>query len=274
MTQVSFIDGRTRMYAIIGDPIEQVRSPETVTWEMQKRGLNAVLFPLHLQSDEFESAMPSILAIRNLHGLIFTIPYKARAMRYASHVGQQARLAGSLNALARRPDDTWAGEMFDGLGCVEAFRRHDYPIEGQSLMLIGLGGAGSAIGLAMASQRPRRMRLYDLDPGRCERMREAIGRISPDIEIEIGPPSVDGFDILLNATPVGMLVDARKPLAAERLDPSLIVFDAIVKPEMTPLLTLATNSGCRIVKGREMMLGQIARIADFFVEQNRGDAQP
>lgn len=270
MSQVSFIDGRTRLYAIVGDPIEQVRSPEMVTWELQRRGANAVLFPMHLASEDFEAAMPSLMKIRNLDGLIFTIPFKARAAAFAQELGEQARIVGGFNALARRPDGCWAGEMFDGLGCVEAFRRRGYEIRGRDLMLIGLGGAGSAICAAMASEKPRRMRIFDLDPARCERMKGVIARISPDTVVEVGAPGVEGMDVLLNATPVGMLEDARLPIDVERLPPGLIVFDAIVKPERTPLLALAESCGCRTVRGREMMLGQISRIVDFFVAQRAG----
>jgi shikimate dehydrogenase len=268
MTEVSFVGGKTRLYAIVGDPIEQVRSPEMVTWELQRRGLDALLVPVHLRSEDFESAMPAFMKIRNLHGLIFTIPFKARATAFAQALGEQARAVGGFNAMARRPDGTWVGEMFDGLGCVEAFRRRGYAIRGRHLMLIGLGGAGSAIAVAMAGERPARMRIFDLDRARCERVKEAIARIGPETAVEVGPPSVTDADVLLNATPVGMLDDARLPIDVDRLPPGLIVFDAIVRPERTPLLALAEACGCRTVRGREMMLGQIARIVDFFVGQN------
>jgi shikimate 5-dehydrogenase len=267
MSQVSFIDGKTRVYAIVGDPIEQVRSPEMVTWELQRRGVNAVLFPLHLGSDDFEGAMPSLMKIRNLDGLIFTIPFKARAMAFAQRLGEQARRVGGFNALARGQDGTWIGEMFDGLGCVEAFKRRGYPIGGRRLMLIGLGGAGAAICVAMASEKPSHMGIFDLDPARCERMKAVIAKISPDTAVDVVTPSIEGVDILLNATPVGMLNDTRMPIDVGRIPPEVIVFDAIVKPERTSLLRLAEACGCRTVGGREMMLGQIARIVDFFIEQ-------
>ena len=77
-------------------------------------------------------------------------------------------------------------------------------------------------------------------------------------------PVIEDGDILLNATPTGMLDDQRLPVAVERLPPSLVVFDAIVMPETTPLLALAEACGCVTVRGREMMRGQIARIVDFF----------
>jgi shikimate dehydrogenase len=75
---------------------------------------------------------------------------------------------------------------------------------------------------------------------------------------------VQGMDVLLNATPVGMLGDARLPLDVRELPSHLVVFDAIVKPERTPLLALAEGCGCTTVGGRDMMRGQIGRMLDFF----------
>ena len=265
--QVSFLNGRTRLYGIVGDPIEQVRSPEMITWELQQRGCNAVLVPLHVRESEFDTVMPALQRLANLDGLVFTIPFKARAFGMASHLGPQAQQVGAVNALKRLRAGDWVGEIFDGAGCVEAFRRRGLPLAGQRVMLIGLGGAGSAIAAAVAGQQPARLRLHDLDAARCERVAAIARRASPATQVEIGPPVVDGIDLLMNASPVGMLGDARLPIAVDALPASLTVFDAIVKPEVTPLLALAQRSGCRIVQGREMMRGQIARMVDFFLEQ-------
>jgi len=131
-------------------------------------------------------------------------------------------------------------------------------------MLIGLGGAGTAIAGALAAERPAALRIFDLDAARCERVAAMVRTLSPGTEVVVGPPAVEGIDLLLNATPVGMLGDGRLPIDARALPPSLVVFDAIVMPETTPLLALAESSGCRTVRGRAMMRGQISRIVDFF----------
>jgi shikimate dehydrogenase len=267
MEEVPFLNGKTRLYGIVGDPIEQVRSPEMVTCEMHKRQLNAVLLPIHVPSAEFEAAMPHILTIQNLDGLIFTIPFKGRAMALTQHIGPQAQAVGAINALARRKDGSWAGEIFDGLGCVEGFRRRGLGLKGQRVMLIGLGGAGSAICAAIAAEQPLSMRIFDLDTARCDRMAGTIKKISPETAVVIGAPSVEDVDVLFNASPVGMLTDPRLPIHATHFDKDLIVFDAIVKPEQTPLLALAESCGCRVVRGREMMRGQISKIVDYFIEQ-------
>jgi len=264
MNQVDFVNGKTRVYGIVGDPIEQVRSPEMVTWEMQKRDHNAVLIPMHIARDEFDTVMPQIMRMRNLDGLIFTIPFKAQAIALAKTLGPQASQIGAINALKKHSNGAWSGEIFDGIGCVEAFKQRGITLQDKRLQLIGLGGAGSAICVALAYEKPKLLRLFDINPQTTERMAKMVNTISPQTVVEVGLPLAEGIDILLNASPVGMLSDARLPLAVQQFKKELIVFDAIVMPENTPLLSLAQDCGCQVVRGREMMLGQISKIVDYF----------
>jgi shikimate dehydrogenase len=114
------------------------------------------------------------------------------------------------------------------------------------------------------------MRLFDLDTARAEALASQLRRLSPATEITVGPPGIDDIDVLLNATPVGMLGDTRMAIEVQPFPEQMIVFDAIVMPEQTPLLAHAERHGCRTVRGREMMRGQIAKIVDFFIATRRG----
>ncbi|MFO1312379.1 MAG: shikimate dehydrogenase [Burkholderiales bacterium] len=262
--QVDYVSGKTRVFGIVGHPIEQVRSPEMITAEMTSRGHDAVLVPMHVLPGDFDDVLPRLLLMRNLGGLVFTIPYKARAVALAGEVGAQAKALGVINALGRTASGAWRGDIFDGLGCVEAFRRRGIAFAGRRVMLIGAGGAGSAIAAAVAGERPGSLTIFDVDASRAQDLARKVAAMGDGIDVRAGPVSVTGQDILLNATPVGMLDDARLPIAADVLPPDLVVFDAIVKPERTPLLALAEACGCTTVRGREMMRGQIAKMVDFF----------
>ncbi|HEY1721609.1 MAG TPA: hypothetical protein VGG27_10220 [Magnetospirillaceae bacterium] len=265
MDQVEFISGRTRIYGIVGHPIAQVRSPEMITAELFSRGRDAILIPIHILPADVETCVPQVMRIQNLDGLVFTTPFKQIACAFADELGAQALAVGAINALARRSDGRWVGDIFDGLGCVEAFRRRGHSFTGKRVMLIGAGGAGSAIGVAVAHQSPAVLRIFDIDSARAASLTEKVRRVDPRIEIICDQPNVDGIDILLNASPVGMLDDPRMPIAAETIPGNVVVFDAIVKPEETKLLRIATAGGCETIRGREMMRGQIAKIVDFFL---------
>lgn len=263
--QVDYVSGRTRLFGIVGHPIEQVRSPEMFSAEFRRRSLDAILVPLHVLPDDFDALLPQLMRLRNLDGLIFTIPYKIRACALADRLGSQARIVGAINAIGRSADGGWRGDMFDGIGCVEAFRRRGIALAGRRVLLLGAGGAGSAIGVALAAEGPDSLRVYDVDASRAEALASKISRAFPGVAVSAGAPGLAGVDLLLNATPAGMLEDARLPIAVEMLPQEMTVFDAIVKPETTPLLALAERCGCTTVRGREMMRGQISRIVDFFV---------
>jgi shikimate dehydrogenase len=263
--EVDYVSGKTRVFGIVGHPIEQVRSPEMFTAEFHRRGRDAILVPLHVLPEDFDAALPQLLRLQNLGGLVFTIPFKVRACGFADELGDQARVVGAINALMKNAHGRLRADIFDGLGCVEAFRRRGIAFGGKRVMLLGAGGAGSAIAVAIGRERPASLRLFDIDAERATALAAKVASANPDVEVTSGPATIDGIDILLNASPVGMLGDARLPMALAALPRELVVFDAIVKPERTPLITLAEKCGCTTVFGREMMRGQISRMVDFFL---------
>ena len=263
--EVDYVSGKTRVFGIVGHPIEQVRSPEMFTAEFRRRGCDAILVPLHVLPGDFDAALPQLMRLQNLGGLVFTIPYKARACAFAEAMGEQGRVVGAINALAKGADGRWHADIFDGLGCVEAFRRRGLGFAGKRVMLLGAGGAGSAMAVAIGSERPASLRIFDVDAERAATLAGKVARANPGLDAAAGAPTTDGIDILLNASPVGMLSDARLPMDIAALPRELVVFDAIVKPDRTPLLALAEDCGCTTVYGREMMRGQISRMVDFFL---------
>jgi shikimate dehydrogenase len=99
--QVDYVSGRTRIYGIVGHPIEQVRSPEMFTAEFVTRGHDGIMLPFHVLPEDFDTIVPSLMRMPNLDGLVFTIPFKQRAMALATETGPNARLVGAVNALAR-----------------------------------------------------------------------------------------------------------------------------------------------------------------------------
>lgn len=262
--EVAFIRGRTLLVPIMGHPIEQVRSPEMVTAELHSRMQDAICIPLHIRPEDFETSFPAMMKVPNFQGLLVTIPFKVPAARFMDKLGPMAQRVGAINAAVRGADGRWTGEAFDGIGCVEGFRRRGFTFAGKRVMLIGAGGAGASIGIAIGFEKPAAMRLYDIDEKRVQALADKIADIDKSIKIDIGPPVREGVDYLLNSSPVGMLDDPRMPIAAEALPKDLIVFDTIVKPDETRLLKLAEACGCRTVYGREMMRGQISKIVDFF----------
>src|SRR5262249_44138999 len=137
------IDGSPRLYAIICEPIEQVKSPALYNRLFAQAGKNAVLVPCLVKTEGFDETVRGLMAVGNLDGLIVTVPHKVRALALASRLGIDGQLSGAVNALRREADGSWAGDMFDGQGLVSGLRKRDIEPAGKRVALLGAGGAGS-----------------------------------------------------------------------------------------------------------------------------------
>jgi shikimate dehydrogenase len=264
ISELPFVDGATRVYGIIGDPIAQVKSPEVMTARFRKAGRNAVMVPLHVRPERFDETLRGLMALANLDGLIATVPYKARVLPYIDTVLPTGQQVGAINAMKRGADGRWTGDMFDGRGLIRGLREHGLPVVDKRVMLLGTGGAGSAVAVAMAEAGAAAVTLYDRDEGKARALAGRVTAAYPGCKVEVGPVSLEGHDTLVNATPIGMAPGDGLPVELGPLDPRLLVIDVIMKPEVTPLLHHAQACGCHTVGGRAMLEGQVEEVVKFF----------
>jgi shikimate dehydrogenase len=266
---MKIVDGATRLYAIIGDPIEQVKSPEALTDRFRAAQRNALLVPVHVPTAELDAVVPALKRIGNLDGIVVTVPFKVRMLAHCDKLLDTGRQVGAINALRREKDASWTGDMFDGRGLVRGLRERGIPIEGRRVLLLGAGGAGSAAGFALAAAGAAAITVHEVDRAKAERLAAGIRSAYPACMAAVGDPDPAGYDILANATPVGMNEDARMPAPLGPLDPKLVVFDVVTKPEVTPLLRHASACGCKVYGGRLMYEGQLDELVRFFGMEGR-----
>jgi shikimate dehydrogenase len=258
------VDGATRIYCIIGDPVAQTSSPRVFSDRFRAAGRNAVLVPFHVPAAAFESAVPGIMALANLDGIIVTVPYKQRMLQFVDRILPTAQKVGAVNALRREPDGQWTGDMFDGRGMVRAITTRAGALAGRNVMLIGAGGAGSAIACALADAVVASITLCDVDPRKARMLAARLAVIAPACTLRVGPATTEGIDVLVNASPVGMNPQDGLPAPLGTLAPHVIVADVVVLEDETPLLRHARACGCATVRGQEMMLAQVDAMLAFF----------
>lgn len=261
------INGATRLYAIVGDPIVQVRSPQTFTEAFVALGVNAILVPAQIAPDDFDRVFPALMDLRNLDGLLVTVPFKGRATTYATRLGTTARCIGALNALRREADGTWLGDMFDGAGFVHAAKRKGYRLEGRRVALFGAGGAGSAIACALAEAGVARVDL--IDP-MAERVASLVARLReafPAVRFGVASHRPPDADMVVNASTVGMKPGDGLPCDLGALDAQVIVGDVINVESPSPMIRHAMSCGCPWVSGPEMHAGQGGALVAFFDPQ-------
>jgi len=269
MMQTRKITGATRLYAIVGDPIAQVRSPEVFTSRFAESGIDAVMIPVHVPADRFDEVAPALLALGNLDGVLVTVPFKARMAAFATSVGATAQTIGAVNALRREADGSWTGDMFDGVGFVRGSLRKGARIRGRHVALFGAGGAGSAIACALADAGVASIDIIDTDTQKATRLAETLARALPDSAFAVADAVRANVDMIVNASPVGMRPDDGLPGTIGRLDPGTLVGDVVITATPTALIRHATQCSCSWVDGRDMHAGQVDALIAFFADASR-----
>ena len=263
------ITGATRLYAIVGDPIAQVRSPEVFTQRFAERGIDAVLIPVQIPADRFDAIAPALLAVGNLDGVLVTVPFKARMAAYAARTGPTATTIGAVNALRREADGSWTGDMFDGVGFVRGAARKGERIRERRVALFGAGGAGSAIACALADESVRSVDVIDTDAARATRLVAQLAPAFPRCTFATASSVRDGVDMIVNATPVGMRPCDGLPGDVGTLDARTLVGDVVIVPAPTALIRHAMERGCPWIDGRDMHAGQVDALLAFFAAASR-----
>ena len=258
------ITGRARLFAIIGDPVGVVRSPEWWNAAFARAGLDAVFLPVEVAGGDLPVAWRGLTRLRNLDGIVLTMPHKQTVVPLLDGLGPMARLTGAVNTVRRRVDGGWEGEMFDGEGFVAGLRAAGHEPAGMRALQVGCGGAGRAIAFALARAGVASLALSDTAPGRAGTLAEAAGEAFPDCAVAAGLADPAGHDLIVNATPLGLRPGDVLAVEPGRLSAGQVVADVIPNPERTPLLDAAAAAGCDTVSGRAMFEGQ-ARLAAAFL---------
>ncbi len=246
------ITGRARLFAIIGDPVGVVRSPAWWNAAFERAGLDAAFLPVEVAAADFAVAWQGLTRIRNLDGLVLTMPHKQAVLPLLDALGPMARLAGAVNTVRRRADGTWEGEMFDGEGFVAGLRAAGHEPAGMRALQIGCGGAGRAIAFALARAGVASLALSDVAPGRAGALAEAVASAFPGCPVAMGLADPAGHGLIVNATPLGLRPGDALAVEPGRLSPGQVVADVIPNPERTALLDAAAAAGCDTVSGRLM----------------------
>jgi shikimate dehydrogenase len=265
MGRADFLSGRTRVVAILGDPIAQVKSPAGVTNAMFERGRDCVIVPIHVTAGHVAAFIAGASPVMNLDGLIATVPHKFAAYQACATTTPRARLLEAANVLRRNPDGTWHGDMVDGVGFVAAARAAGMRPEGARALLAGAGGAGSAIALALLEAGVESLAIHDADTVRREALIARLAALHPG-RVHAGSADPTGIQVVVNATPAGMRAGDPLPFDASRLEAGAFVGDVITVPEVTPLLAAARARGCATVTGVGMFGAVLLEMVEFLLE--------
>lgn len=258
------ISGRTTLIAHLGYPTESFTAPLIYNPWFEHKGTDAVVVPMGVRADDYPAFLRPLFRLSNIRGALVTMPHKVTTVALLDQVSLAVKIAGSCNAILRRDDGSLYGDMFDGEGFTRGAIRKGFDFVGAACLVVGAGGVGSAIAAAIAAQRPRSITLFDTRRGAAEALILRLRRHYPHLPAQFGSNDPAGYDLVVNATPLGMQPTDPLPFDPERIAPDTFVGEVVLSAEMTPLLRAAAARGCRYQLGTDMLFEQIPAYLEFF----------
>jgi len=251
------ISGKTTLIAHIGYPTESFKAPMIYNPWFDSKGIDAVVIPFGVKAEDYVEAMRSIRKFTNLRGALVTMPHKVTTMALLDEVTPTAMIAGACNAVL-------VGDQFDGAGFVRGVERKGQALVGRRVLVSGNGGVGSAIAASLAAAGVAEMALFDTYTASSEALAERLRAHYPQLVVTTGSNDPAGFDVVVNATPLGMSEGDPLPFDVERIAPSTFVGEVVMKQAITPLLAAAQAKGCRTQVGTDMLFEMIPAYLEFF----------
>jgi len=258
------ISGKTTLIAHLGYPTETFKAPMIYNPWFEQKGIDAVVVPMGVKPDDYAVFLKSLFRLSNIRGALVTMPHKVTTTRLVDELTPTARIAGACNAILLRPDGTLLGDQFDGAGFTRGIERKGRSLKGARALVLGSGGVGSAIAASLAASGVGALALFDTNTASADALASRLRKHYPELEVTTGSKDPAGFDVVVNATPIGMNESDPLPFDIDRISPSTFVGEVVMKSEYTPLLRAAKEKGCAVQVGTDMLFEMIPAYLEFF----------
>ena len=260
------VSGAADVYFILGDPVEQVKAPQTFNAIFAHLGIDAVLVPICVAQSQLGEFVNAVFKAPNVKGLWVTIPHKAPIAALLDRCTDLGVLAGAVNAVRREPDGTLTGALFDGEGFVASLEFLGVSWSDRRVLVVGAGGGAAAIGasLAVADKAVSQLDFYDPVPGRAAEVARRIQGASRALVGVADSAVPTGYDLVVHASPLGLNAGDALPLDVARMDDDATLVDILMKNQPTPVVRAALARGLVAYPGFEMLIQQIPLYLDFF----------
>jgi shikimate dehydrogenase len=255
---------RSWLAGLIGHGVRPSLTPELHEREAQRQGLRYVYKVIELPDVSVDSArLERLLAAAvelGYDGLNITHPVKQAVVPLIDELDPAVAAIGALNTVLIRGGRT-IGHNTDVTGFRKAFEGGLPHVDSDRVLLLGAGGAGTAVAHALADLGVAHLSVFDPDRQRGSALRSSLTTLPTEVELL----DVDGLGAALktsagvvNATPIGMAAHPGSPLPDELLHPDLWLADIVYRPLDTALLRAARAAGCTVLNGAAMAVHQAA----------------
>jgi shikimate dehydrogenase len=258
------IRGTTALIAHIGFPTHAFKAPMIYNPYFEHAGVDAVVVPMGCRAEHYAALLKAVFTLTNIRGALITMPHKVTTVALLDETSPAVHVAGACNAVKRADDGRLVGDLFDGEGFVRGVRRKGCRLAGARALVVGCGGVGSAVAASLAGAGVSTLALFDVNGDSALSLARRLTAHYPALEVATGSRDPSGFDLVINATPLGMNDGDPLPVDVSRVAPEAFVGEVVMKAEMTPFLQAARSRGCRYVVGLDMLFEQIPAYLEFF----------
>lgn len=258
------ISGRTKLIAHLGVPTDTFKAPMIYNPWFEAKGIDTVVMPMGCEVDNYPDFLRLVFKLRNIAGALITMPHKVATVDLLDEASTSVKICGACNAVRRDAEGRLIGDMFDGEGFVRGVLRKGRAIKNASALVIGSGGVGSAIAASLAKEGAARIGVFDPRPEAAEKLATNLAAHYEALALTVGSNDPAGWDIVINASPLGMNTGDPMPVDMARVEPSSYVGDVVMKQQETAFLTAAKARGCTTQPGIDMLFEQIPAYLEFF----------
>jgi shikimate dehydrogenase len=258
------ISGKTTLIAHLGYPTHSFKAPLIYNPWFDQNGIDAVVVPMGVKAEEYPAFFPLLFKMSNIRGALVTMPHKVTTTTLVDEITPTAQVAGAANAVLLREDGSLLGDQFDGAGFVRGVERKGFPLAGKRALVVGSGGVGSAIAASLAGAGVAGLGLFDPNAAASDALGGRLAEHYPKIEVSTDSKDPQGYDLVVNATPMGMHEGDPLPMDVDRIAPSTFVGEVVMTQKITPFLAAAQAKGCPIQVGTDMLFEQIPAYLEFF----------
>ncbi|HHX97212.1 MAG TPA: shikimate dehydrogenase [Clostridia bacterium] len=256
------INEKTKVYALLGNPVEHSLSPVMYNAAFRELGLNSVYVAFNVEPDLLAEAVQGIRA-QGIQGGNVTRPFKEAILPYLDELSVEARLIGAVNTFYWEEGCLW-GDNTDGAGFIVALRRVDFDFSpSQSVLLLGAGGAARAVGVALALAGMKNFTIVNRQREKAENLAKLLERLGGIVSLRNweGANLREVFSenkLVVNTTPLGMTAvdQAGPPIEEKWFVKGQLVVDLIYNPLETEFLKKAAARGCQTLNGLSTLWAQ------------------
>ena len=258
------ITGHTEIIAHIGYPTHSFKAPMIYNPYFDSANIDAVVVPMGCKAEDYPVFLKSVFTLANIRGALITMPHKVTTVGLLDEVSAAVKVAGACNAVKRLPDGRLVGDMFDGEGFVRGVLRKGLKLQGARVLVVGSGGVGCAIAASLAGAGIAAITLYDVNDASAKALGARRKEHHPQIDVQTGSNDPQGYDLVVNATPMGMNPGDPLPIDMDRVSSNTFIGEVVMKTEITPFLAAARSKGCATQVGTDMLFEQIPAYLEFF----------